>query len=44
MLKHAEARRLLDLGFKLCALHPMSKRPVGNFNFSRDRSVYCDGN
>ena len=26
---HAEAQRLLTLGFKLCALHPLSKRPVG---------------
>ena len=25
-----EARRLLDAGFKLCTLHPMSKQPVGN--------------
>ncbi len=29
-LRHAEARRLHALGFKLCALHPMSKRPVGD--------------
>ncbi|HEU4458121.1 MAG TPA: AAA family ATPase [Methylibium sp.] len=28
--KHVEARRLQALGFKLCALHPMSKRPVGD--------------
>lgn len=28
--KHSEARRLLALGFKLCELHPMQKRPVGN--------------
>lgn len=27
---HAEAHRLLALGFKLCTLHPMSKRPVGD--------------
>lgn len=27
---HAEARRLLDKGFKLCALHPQSKQPVGD--------------
>lgn len=27
---HAEAQRLLDKGFKLCALQPMSKRPVGD--------------
>lgn len=30
-----EARRLLAKGFKLCLLHPMSKRPVGdNWNHS----------
>lgn len=28
--KHAEARRLHALGFKLCALHHLSKRPVGD--------------
>jgi hypothetical protein len=28
--KHHEARRLHKLGFKLCALHPMSKRPLGD--------------
>jgi len=28
--KYAEARRLLARGFKLCELHPLSKRPVGN--------------
>lgn len=27
---HAEAARLLDKGFKLCALHKLSKRPVGD--------------
>lgn len=27
---HAEARRLLSKGFKLCALHKLSKRPMGN--------------
>ncbi|TWO67766.1 hypothetical protein FN976_25615 [Caenimonas sedimenti] len=27
--RHAEAKRLLSKGFRLCALHPMSKRPVG---------------
>lgn len=29
-LGHAEAQRLLDLEYKLCELHPLSKRPVGN--------------
>lgn len=32
---HTEARRLLDKGFKLCALHPLSKRPVGD-NWQRN--------
>lgn len=27
---HDEARRLLDAGFKLCVLYPMSKQPVGD--------------
>lgn len=28
--RHAEAQRLLAKGFKLCELHPNSKRPVGD--------------
>lgn len=30
MKKHTEAKRLLAKGFKLCELHHMSKRPVGD--------------
>lgn len=29
-LRHSEAARLLSAGLKLCALHPQSKRPVGD--------------